>query len=336
MGQASYCPKPVFSLCTVVLAVGVLLSACGSNRAPVIFGEGASAHSDGLPVPRRKPPPYTVRVVRGDTLYSIARRNNADLRAVIDENNFHPPYRLLPGQAVRIPRPRYHVVRRGDTIFGISRQYDVEMSKLTAANQIRAPFLIRPGDRLMLPYVPAPPSRMAAAPPQPQPKPQPQVQTPPRTSAAPAAEPRAEPAQQEPRRPVTLRPAGPRPSRLIWPVDGRVVSTFGPKEGGLHNDGVNIAVPEGTPVRAAADGVVVYHGNELRSYGNMILIRHAGGLITAYAHNSTLKVVSGQQVRQGDVIALAGATGNVPTPQVHFEVREGSKAVNPVKYLPSG
>ena len=124
-------------------------------------------------------------------------------------------------------------------------------------------------------------------------------------------------------------------SGFRWPVRGRVISKFGSKPNNTRNEGINIAVPEGTGVRAAEAGVVAYAGNELKGYGELVLIRHQNGWVTAYAHNSQLLVKRGDAVRRGDVIARAGKTGSVTTPQVHFEVRQGATAVDPMKYLSS-
>jgi murein DD-endopeptidase MepM/ murein hydrolase activator NlpD len=122
---------------------------------------------------------------------------------------------------------------------------------------------------------------------------------------------------------------------MRWPVRGKVISDFGKKPSGLKNEGINIAVPEGTAIRAAEGGVVAYAGNELKGYGNLILIRHAGGYVTAYAHAKSLNVKRGDTVKRGDVIAVAGQTGAVQSPQLHFEVRKGATALDPTKYLTS-
>jgi murein DD-endopeptidase MepM/ murein hydrolase activator NlpD len=116
-------------------------------------------------------------------------------------------------------------------------------------------------------------------------------------------------------------------------VKGKVISAFGAKPNGLKNEGINIAVPEGTGIRAAEEGVVAYAGNELKGYGNLVLIRHAGGYVTAYAHASQLLVKRGDNVKRGDIIAKAGQTGAVQSPQLHFEVRKGASALDPNKYL---
>jgi murein DD-endopeptidase MepM/ murein hydrolase activator NlpD len=121
-----------------------------------------------------------------------------------------------------------------------------------------------------------------------------------------------------------------------WPVRGRIISGFGPKPNGSTNDGINLAVPIGTPVQAAANGVVAYAGNELKGYGDLVLIRHPGGWVTAYAHNSQILVKKGEEVRRGEVIAKSGKTGAVDAPQLHFELRRGATPVNPLSQLPQG
>ena len=103
---------------------------------------------------------------------------------------------------------------------------------------------------------------------------------------------------------------------------------------GQRNDGINLALPEGTPVHAAEDGVVAYAGSELKGYGNLVLVRHSNGFVTAYAHASEILVKRGDQVRRGQVIAKSGQTGNVTSPQLHFEIRKGSAPVDPTQYLP--
>ena len=124
-----------------------------------------------------------------------------------------------------------------------------------------------------------------------------------------------------------------RGSGFRWPVRGRVISGFGKKPDGERNDGINLAVPEGTAVKAAEDGTVIYAGNELKSYGNLVLIRHANGWVSAYAHNSELQVKRGEQVQRGQIVALSGMSGGVTTPQVHFELRKDATPVDPLQHL---
>ena len=118
-----------------------------------------------------------------------------------------------------------------------------------------------------------------------------------------------------------------------WPVKGRIISEFGARPDGGHNDGIDLAVPQGTSVKAAENGVVAYAGNELKGYGNLVLIRHANNWVSAYANNEEILVKRGDKVTRGQTIAKAGATGSVSQPQVHFELRKGSRPVDPTKYM---
>jgi murein DD-endopeptidase MepM/ murein hydrolase activator NlpD len=183
---------------------------------------------------------------------------------------------------------------------------------------------------------PAAPAPRAAQPQaQAAPKPQPRVipLTPPapkQTAEAPKA---ADPVttQSIPSQPPkAVEPAGDKPD-FRWPAKGRVISGFGSKTG--NGDGIAIAVPEGTPVKAADGGVVAYAGEELKGYGKLVLVRHDNGYVSAYAHNGELNVKRGDKVARGQTIAKSGATGNVTSPQLHFELRKGSTPVDPTKYL---
>ncbi|MEI9987059.1 MAG: M23 family metallopeptidase [Aliidongia sp.] len=122
---------------------------------------------------------------------------------------------------------------------------------------------------------------------------------------------------------------------FLWPVRGHLLSVFGTAAGGTHNDGINIAAPAGTTVSAAEGGVVAYAGNELRGFGNLLLIKHADGWVTAYAHNDVLLVKKGQKVRRGEPIARVGSSGGVTQAQLHFELRRGTKAIDPLDHLPA-
>ena len=121
-----------------------------------------------------------------------------------------------------------------------------------------------------------------------------------------------------------------------WPTRGRVVSRFGPKQGGLYNDGINISAKAGSKVRASDSGEVVYSGNQLRGYGNLILVKHNNGYLTAYAHTKNVAVRKGDYVEKGQTIAYVGKSGHVSEPQLHFSIRKGRKAMNPQRYLPNG
>jgi murein DD-endopeptidase MepM/ murein hydrolase activator NlpD len=162
----------------------------------------------------------------------------------------------------------------------------------------------------------------------------PQVPSPAPPQAAPPADAETPPDEAPAQVAGPIAPPPPRTGRLFsWPVSGRVIAGYGPGANGLHNDGINIAAASGASVGAAEDGVVAYAGNELRGFGNLLLIRHEGGWMTAYAHNSELLVRRGQRVKRGQTIAKVGRTGNVSSPQLHFEIRKGTDAVDPMKFL---
>ncbi len=120
---------------------------------------------------------------------------------------------------------------------------------------------------------------------------------------------------------------------FIWPIRGKIVSTYGEKQNGIYNDGINIAAPLGKEVKAAADGEVVYAGNELEGYGNMLILRHNNGWMSAYAHTHKMHVGLGTKVNQGQLIAEIGNSGDVQSPQLHFGLRKDKQAVNPMDFL---
>lgn len=348
-----------------------LLAACGGGlggpQVRIFDGTGSgnttgSSTGPGTVAPVQGGSLHTVR--RGETLYAISRGYNVPLRALIVENGLSPPYALAVGQALRIPVARTHTVRAGETVYGISRQYGVEMSALVRANAIPAPYTIRVGQKLSIPASTAPgpattpvavdPNRLPTPNPPPQPPPQSPPQSPPSaTSPTPPAEPPAPttppPVPSHVSDDLILPPAKPpSPPRLVgpipqpppmagggflWPVQGRVVSEYGPKGRGLHNDGINIAAPRGSPIRASEAGVVAYAGDGLQGFGNIILIKHQNGYVTAYAHADTLLVRRGQVIQRGQAIAQVGSTGSVESPQIHFQIRKGRDAVDPRQLL---
>jgi murein DD-endopeptidase MepM/ murein hydrolase activator NlpD len=282
----------------------------------------------------KEPVPHPDQITAGknDTIYTIARRYDIPVRSIIDANHIEPPFTLTAGMKLDLPQDRVHTVHPGDTLYSISRLYGVEVSALASLNHIEAPFAIRVGQNLALPTPVAPPEQaVAAVPPASKPPLAPSPQSP--AEAPPSAKPAPVP---EPGHVASAPPTKPRSTRVFaWPVEGRIISSYGTAASGTHNDGINIAVRAGEPVRAADAGKVAYAGNELRGYGNLVLIKHTGGYMTAYAHNGKLLVKRGQAVQRGQEIAKAGATGTVNAPQLHFEIRQGTRALDPTDYLPS-
>ncbi|WP_138379728.1 M23 family metallopeptidase [Luteithermobacter gelatinilyticus] len=268
-----------------------------------------------IPVPRSKPTPprqfaavprrhktsvvqgASVTVRKGDTVYAISRRHKVTVRDLITVNRLRPPYLLRPGQKLLLPVAGRHIVRKGDTVYSISRRYKVDMTELVRLNRLKKPYILHVGQVLNVPGGNRAGGTQAAA--------RVAIPTPPPSSG----------------------------QGFLWPVKGQIISRFGPKANGYHNDGINILAPPGAAVRAAESGVVVYADNKLKGYGNLVLIQHEGGWISAYAHNKTLLVRKGQKVVRGQTIAKVGQSGRVTRPQLHFELRKGSRAVNPERYL---
>jgi len=307
-----------------------VVPSCTRPLAPVQLEGGLPSDYPPRPPPKPRlatipaaPAASAVTVAPGDTVYGIARRFGVPIRTVIEANHLSPPYTLRVGQRLALSAPRYHVVNRGETLYAISRLYEVDLSSLARLNRVGPPYALEVGQRLLLPgaVAGAPAPLVARA--------EPAAPAPPSAEPAPAAAPgpAALAGKQVPQPP-------PRAGKTFaWPVSGKLISTFGPKGGGLHNDGLNIAAPPGTPVRAAENGVVAYAGNELKGFGNLLLVRHYGGWTTAYAHNQVLQVRRGDTVQRGQVIARLGSTGHVSEPQLHFEIRKGAKAVDPLRHL---
>jgi murein DD-endopeptidase MepM/ murein hydrolase activator NlpD len=304
----------------------------------------------------------------GETAESLARKYGVPAHAILQANNLTSSAAIQPGQRIIIPRYNYsaaapanvpasqpgmvkprpptapsavlggnvHIVAPGETLISIARHYHKRLAEVAAANKIPPHTLVKMGDRIVIPGKvtvarTAPPPTVAA----------PQVQTPPRAQA-PVAAPKVTQIEVAPT--ANLATAGADAGATAstgaptfrWPVRGRVIAGFGPRPNGQQSDGIDLAVPEGTAVRASEDGVVAYAGNELKGYGNLILVRHANGFVTAYAHASELMVKRNDPVRRGQVIAKSGQTGTVTSPQLHFEIRKGSAPVDPTQYLPAG
>ena len=304
----------------------------------------------------------TIIVGTSDTLEVLARRYNVSPTAILQANGYKGPRVLSPGQQLIIPHsnavaapalaaaagkpvvapsaaPSIHVVNKGDTLLSIARRNHVSAAELARANGIEPTAKLRLGTKLTVPAKTAlsvPGAQLAVAT-----AAQPASAPPATRMAAVAADPRqkarlaqttsVEDAPAEgPGKPAEATGALP---TFRWPVRGKVITSYGAKTNGKANDGINLAVPEGTPVKAAEDGVVAYSGNELKGYGNLVLIRHSNGYVTAYAHASELMVKRGDTIKRGQVIAKSGQSGEVGSPQLHFEIRKGSSAVDPLQFL---
>jgi len=197
----------------------------------------------------------------------------------------------------------YHIVRPGETLFRIGKAYDLNYTELARINGIKDANQIRVGQRIFIPGA----TRVLP------------VETITPTEPTPAA---------------PIVPEGPMPEAetFLWPVNGAINSGFGPRGSSFH-DGIDIAATEGTPIRATEAGEVIY-SDQLRGYGNMVIVRHAGGIVSVYAHNETNLVREGQSVARGEIVARVGSTGRVTGPHLHFEIRRNNTAEDPLRYLP--
>lgn len=276
-----------------------------------------------------------ITVKRGDTLYSLSRRYNVEMKDIISANRLKSPYVLRVGQRLNLPKSRYHTVQKGDTLYAISKKYNTDVTSLSRVNHLHSNDL-SVGQKILLPsgakYV-AGTEKVGVS--------SQKSVTQAKTSVQPQ---KVASNKQQAVKSSSNKPAASynkkntqvsknRQAKFAWPVKGTVISKFGVVKKGVNNDGINIKAAKGTAVTAADSGTVAYSGSGLKGYGNLILIKHSDGWITAYAHNDKLFVKKGQVVRKGEKIATVGSTGGVSQPQLHFETRAGKNAVNPLNYL---
>jgi murein DD-endopeptidase MepM/ murein hydrolase activator NlpD len=308
-------PRLKYLLLSLALTAGLGLSACGEQSGPApVLHLGLHAGSAA----------GAVIIREGDTLWNISQRYRLPVREIMDLNGLEPPYALAKGRRLKLPAPLDYRVRGGDTLYSVAHMFGVAASRLVRMNGIDAPYAISPGRNLRIPAIEGQDTHTPSFP---------------RKRESMIATVKMDPRLRggDDRgglrvRTETTLASSKRPD-FVWPVRGKVVSTYGAKEGGLYNDGINIAAPKGTPVAAAADGVVAYVGNDLESYGNLVLVRHGGGAMTAYAHLASVNIKKGMTVRKGQAIGSVGSTGAVSAAQLHFEIRQGAKTYDPRQYL---
>jgi len=309
----------------------------------------------------------TIIVGTSDTLDTLAHRYNVSPAAILQANGYKGSRALSPGQQLIIPRqtaaaaapalaapaskaaaavsapPTVHVVNRGDTLLSIARRNHLTAAELAKANSLEPSAKLKLGIKLTVPgaktaaVAPAAPAAAVAAA-----QPAAGLASPATKVAAVTAGPpqsarlaqaTATPEDMKIETPLKAAEATGALPTFRWPVRGKVITSYGAKTNGKANDGINLAVPEGTPVKAAEDGVVAYSGNELKGYGNLVLVRHSNGYVTAYAHASELLVKRGDTIKRGQIIAKSGQSGEVGSPQLHFEIRKGSSPVDPLQFL---
>ena len=244
------------------------------------------------------------KVKKGDNLYIIAKKNKISLKRIIEVNDISFPYKISPNQIIYLPLKRSHKIKKGETIYSISRKYGVDRYYLSKINNIKFENKIFAGEMLIIP-----------------------------DNNKKANFSKKESLKTEKK--ITKRADSTLDSTVnfIWPVKGKIILKFGEISSGFHNDGINIESKIDKPVAASADGKIIYTGNEIPGFVNLVLIKHKDNWITAYSHLNRINYKSGYIVKKGEKIGTIGKTGNVNSPQLHFEIRRGKKAFNPIKYL---
>jgi murein DD-endopeptidase MepM/ murein hydrolase activator NlpD len=263
------------------------------------------------------PPNGVIPVEAGDTIYTIANRYQVTPRRIILANNLAPPYDLSGLDTLQIPKPRSHVIIAGDTLQKISKRYAVSVSDIIRLNGFEESYSLRAGMAVAIPR------RLDYS----------LLDLPADQSTPETTNPIENTAVKPVPKAVGQSVAFVNDGVFSWPVNGNIIETFGETARGVHNDGVNIGAAEGSAVRASQKGEVAFVGVGLKSFGNLVLIKHEGGWITAYAHLGSIEVKEGERLDQGDVIGTVGMSGRVDTPQLHFELRKARKPVNPENYL---
>ena len=248
------------------------------------------------------------KVIKGDNLYSISKKFNIPIQKIIKSNKITSPFKIFPNQKIFLPRNKVYTVKKGDTLYSISRTFKTDLFSLSVLNKLNNVNQIKVNQKILIPENILKPKKIKQ-------KEKPLQKT--------------ENKKIIKKRPLTNKVD----SDFIWPVKGKILNSFGSKTPGFFNDGINISSNLGTSVKASLDGEIVYSGNEIPGYGNLILIKHSKNWITAYAHLEKIVKKKGNYVKKGETIGLVGKTGNVSEVQLHFEIRKGKEAVNPLKYL---
>ena len=248
-----------------------------------------------------------VTVYEGDSLYSISKREGVPISSIIKANKLEPPFTLFKGDKLIIAKAKIYLVKKGNTLFDIAQCFNVSISDIMKINQLKSNDIIYEGDKLFIPFSANSINTLCEKP----------------------AKIIAKKSNNK-----TIIVGNNKNSTYVWPVKGKVISNFGLLAKGLRNDGINISAQIGEPVLAIESGKIIYAGNEIQAFGNLILVKHFNNKTSAYAHLDKINVVKGEKVNKGQVIALVGNSGKVSIPQLHFEIRDKNGPLNPLKYLP--
>ena len=249
----------------------------------------------------------TITVYEGDSLYSISKREGVSIKSIIKANKLEPPFTLYKGDRLIIAKPKVHIVKKGHTLYDIANCYEVSISDIMKINQLKNNDKIYLGDKLFIPLYD-------------------------NTNQTNCNNITKVTINKEVNK--TTEKKKNNNYSYMWPVKGKIISKFGLLAKGLRNDGINISADIGNPVLAIESGKIVYAGNEIQAFGNLILIKHHNDKTSAYAHLDKINVKKGESVNKGQIIALVGNSGKVSIPQLHFEIRDKDGPLDPLKYLP--
>ncbi len=347
MQQRSDRRRGVVRVATMAILAGMVGACADQTGTPApVYMMGGPTMGAAAPAPapvHREARQITVQ--QGQTLNAVARDHHVKTAAIIAVNQLKPPYELKAGTRLIIPDSGSPPAQMAAVPAPESQRVaaaPLPPPAASAASAQRPPALTPPPSAATAPdIVPLdgpPPKEMPAAP---APSRQPTVQsTPPTSTTAANGNP---PSVLPPRNPAAAlplpgeasasEPAAASSGRFAWPVQGRILANYGAATNGGRNDGINIAAPRGTPVRSIDAGTIAYVGNEVKGYGNLVLVKHDNGWISAYAHLDDPAVKVGDKVTSGQAIAKVGETGGVSQPQLHFELRRGKKPVDPREFL---
>ena len=250
-------------------------------------------------------------VKKGDNIYSISRKKNISVREIIEANYIQAPYKIFPKQKLFLPVSKIHQVKKGETLYSISRKYNTDIYQISLRNKILDVNEIIIGQKLFIPST----------------KKKIRPESPKNEKKTIKKNDYKKKTKSSKNKKIEYN------TKFKWPLKGNVISKFGSNKPGFHNDGINISSNTGNEVLAAKDGRVIYIGNEIPGYGNLILLKHSKNWITAYAHLKKIKLEKGSIVKQGEISGVVGNTGSVKEPQLHFEIRKGKIAVDPLNFL---
>ena len=333
----------------IACSLSLTLAACGSVEFQADPNERKSSSRSAF-VFELSPGGEIITVQTGDTVSELAERYDATARQIIIINNIRPPYQIQSGQKLRLPpSQRLYRVQEGDSLSGIAAKFKVNSEEIAVINFLPPPYRLNEGDWLGIPLSdfekPLQNKDLLSG----QKKSSKNLKSDSVIVTTEDLEPlslgrkplvsskKAIVSKPERKLEASVERAAKASGlekEFLAPLDGPVISDFGSQADGRRNDGINISAPKGAPVRSVQDGEVIYSGDALQGYGNLVLIKHRDGYVSAYAHMESILAKRGVTVSKGQTIGTVGSSGGVPSPQLHFELRKNNVAIDPAALFP--